>query len=57
MIAPVPEVIFVCYGNICRSPIAEALLQKATPAEIQATGDPVLRQFIEGSSEGPLLPT
>ncbi len=29
MIAVVPEVIFVCYGNICRSPIAEALLQKA----------------------------
>ena len=25
----VPEVIFVCYGNICRSPIAEALLQRA----------------------------
>lgn len=24
-----PEVVFVCYGNICRSPIAEALLQKA----------------------------
>ena len=24
-----PEVIFVCYGNICRSPIAEALLQRA----------------------------
>ena len=28
-----------------------------TPAEIQATRDPALRQFIEGSSEGPLLPT
>ena len=27
------------------------------PADIQATRDPVLRQFIEGSSEGPLLPT
>jgi phospholipid/cholesterol/gamma-HCH transport system ATP-binding protein len=27
------------------------------PAEIQATRDPVLKQFIEGSSEGPLLPT
>jgi len=27
------------------------------PAEIQATRDPALRQFIEGSSEGPLLPT
>lgn len=24
-----PEVVFVCYGNICRSPIAEALLQQA----------------------------
>ena len=24
-----PEVIFVCYGNICRSPIGEALLQRA----------------------------
>ena len=23
------EVVFVCYGNICRSPIGEALLQKA----------------------------
>ena len=28
-----------------------------TPAEIQKTKDPALRQFIEGSSEGPLLPT
>jgi len=28
-----------------------------TPAEIQATQDPVVRQFIEGSSVGPLLPT
>ena len=28
-----------------------------TPTEIQATKDPVVRQFIEGSSEGPLLPT
>ena len=28
-----------------------------TPEEIQATRDPALRQFIEGSSEGPLLPT
>jgi len=28
-----------------------------TPAEIQATRDPVVRQFIEGTSEGPLLPT
>lgn len=28
-----------------------------TPEEIQATKDPAVRQFIEGSSEGPLLPT
>jgi phospholipid/cholesterol/gamma-HCH transport system ATP-binding protein len=28
-----------------------------TPDQIQATTDPALRQFIEGSSEGPLLPT
>ncbi len=28
-----------------------------TPAEIQATRDPAVRQFIEGSSEGPLPPT
>lgn len=28
-----------------------------TPAEIQATMDPIVRQFIEGSSEGPLQPT
>jgi phospholipid/cholesterol/gamma-HCH transport system ATP-binding protein len=28
-----------------------------TPAEIQSTRDPALRQFIEGSAEGPLLPT
>ena len=28
-----------------------------TPEEIQATRDPALRQFIEGSSEGPLQPT
>ena len=28
-----------------------------TPAEIQATSDPAVRQFIEGSAEGPLLPT
>jgi phospholipid/cholesterol/gamma-HCH transport system ATP-binding protein len=28
-----------------------------TPDEIQSTRDPIVRQFIEGSSEGPLLPT
>ena len=28
-----------------------------SPAEIQATGDPIVRQFIEGSAEGPLAPT
>ena len=28
-----------------------------SPAEIQATADPIVRQFIEGSSEGPLAPT
>ena len=28
-----------------------------TPDEIQATRDSILRQFIEGSSDGPLLPT
>jgi len=28
-----------------------------TPAEIQASTDPAVRQFIEGSAEGPLLPT
>ena len=28
-----------------------------TPAEIQSTRDPIVRQFIEGSSEGPLQPT
>ena len=28
-----------------------------TPAEVQASTDPILRQFIEGSSEGPLAPT
>jgi phospholipid/cholesterol/gamma-HCH transport system ATP-binding protein len=28
-----------------------------TPAEIQATKDPIVRQFIEGSSDGPLQPT
>jgi len=28
-----------------------------TPAEIQASSDPAVRQFIEGSAEGPLLPT
>jgi phospholipid/cholesterol/gamma-HCH transport system ATP-binding protein len=28
-----------------------------TPVEIQSTRDPIVRQFIEGSSEGPLAPT
>jgi len=28
-----------------------------TPAEIQSSTDPAVRQFIEGSAEGPLLPT
>jgi phospholipid/cholesterol/gamma-HCH transport system ATP-binding protein len=28
-----------------------------TPSEIQATTDPAVRQFIEGSADGPLLPT
>jgi phospholipid/cholesterol/gamma-HCH transport system ATP-binding protein len=28
-----------------------------TPAEIQASKDPIVKQFIEGSSDGPLQPT
>ena len=29
---------------------------QGTPAEVQATGDPLMRQFIEGSSTGPIQP-
>jgi phospholipid/cholesterol/gamma-HCH transport system ATP-binding protein len=29
---------------------------QGTPAEVQSTGDPLMRQFIEGSSTGPIQP-
>ena len=29
---------------------------EGTPAEIEASADPVVRQFMEGSSEGPIQP-
>jgi protein-tyrosine-phosphatase/predicted ATP-grasp superfamily ATP-dependent carboligase len=31
------SILFVCYGNICRSPFAEAYLRKITPAGIQVS--------------------
>jgi phospholipid/cholesterol/gamma-HCH transport system ATP-binding protein len=32
------------------------LVFEGTPDEIRATRDPLVRQFIEGSSEGPIQP-
>jgi hypothetical protein len=39
-----------------KAPIMIAERHLGTPDEIQATRDPILRQFIEGSSDGPLSP-
>jgi phospholipid/cholesterol/gamma-HCH transport system ATP-binding protein len=33
-----------------------AILEAGTPDEIRASKNPIVRQFIDGSSEGPLSP-
>jgi len=48
----VPEVIFVCYGNICRSPIAEALLQRAFDERLGPGHDWVITSAGVGATDG-----
>jgi protein-tyrosine phosphatase len=47
-----PEVVFVCYGNICRSPIAEALLQKALDERLGAGHAWVVSSAGVGATDG-----
>jgi protein-tyrosine-phosphatase len=50
--APVPEVVFVCYGNICRSPIAEALLQRALDERLGPGHDWIVSSAGVGATDG-----
>jgi len=52
MIPPVPEVVFVCYGNICRSPIAEALLQRALDRRLGPGHDWIVTSAGIGATDG-----
>ena len=47
-----PEVVFVCYGNICRSPIAEALLQRAFDERLGPGHDWVVTSAGVGATDG-----
>ena len=46
------EVVFVCYGNICRSPIAEALLQRALDQRLGPGHDWVVSSAGVGATDG-----
>jgi protein-tyrosine-phosphatase len=47
-----PEVVFVCYGNICRSPIAEALLRRALDERLGPGHDWVVSSAGVGATDG-----
>ena len=47
-----PEVLFVCYGNICRSPIAEALLRKALDERLGPGHDWTVSSAGVGATDG-----
>ena len=47
-----PEVVFVCYGNICRSPIAEALLQRALDSRLGDGHDWIVSSAGIGATDG-----
>ena len=47
-----PEVVFVCYGNICRSPIAEALFQRALDRRLGPGHDWIVSSAGVGATDG-----
>src|ERR687886_162485 len=47
-----PEVIMVCFGNICRSPMAEALLQRALDERLGEGHDVVVSSAGVAATEG-----
>ncbi|MGH2725717.1 MAG: hypothetical protein ACRDKS_01950 [Actinomycetota bacterium] len=47
-----PEVVFVCYGNICRSPIGEALLARALNERLGDGHDWVVSSAGVGATDG-----
>ncbi len=49
--APVKSLLFVCYGNTCRSPMAEGLAKKLLPedVDVESAG---LSPVFEGAAEG-----
>lgn len=47
-----PEVIFVCYGNICRSPIGEALLTRALNERLGDGHDWIVTSAGVGATDG-----
>jgi len=52
--APVKSILFVCYGNTCRSPMAEGLAKKLLPdhVDIQSAGlSPVFEGAVEETVE------
>jgi protein-tyrosine-phosphatase len=47
-----PEVVFVCYGNICRSPMGEALLQRALDERLGDGHDWIVTSAGVGATDG-----
>ncbi len=47
-----PEVVFVCYGNICRSPMGEALLQRALDERLTPGHDWIVTSAGVGATDG-----
>ena len=47
-----PEVVFVCYGNICRSPMGEALLQRALNERLGDRHDWIVSSAGVGATDG-----
>ncbi|MEX2557874.1 MAG: hypothetical protein WEB06_19865 [Actinomycetota bacterium] len=47
-----PEVVFVCYGNICRSPMGEAMLQRALDERLGSGHDWTVTSAGVGATDG-----